>query len=118
MTNYFLLKDYCPHCERGDQIHIGKTGKAFVFRGYRQEDHDNPDMHPIASYTDWMFFIANCGWPIVNEYGEKITIEQLKKVIDKNIDNQVEWIRKNRPEFNNEYFYDKDGYCFCWRQFS
>lgn len=124
-TNYYLLKEYCHHCERGDEVHIGKTGKAFVFRGYRREDHDNPwvshsfDASPIASYTEWMFFIANARWPIVNEYGEKITVEQLKAVIDKNpTDNQVEWIRKNKPEFSNEYFYDKDGYCFCWREFS
>lgn len=118
-TNFYLLKDYCNHCGKGEEIHIGKTGKAFVFRGYRQEDHGNPALNPIASYIDWMFFIANSRWPIVNEYGEKITVEQLKAAIDKNPeDNQVEWIRKNKPEFSHEYFYDKDGYCFCWREFS
>ena len=118
MTNYYLLKEYCPHCERGNQIHIGHTGKAFVFRGYRQNDYDNPDIDPIESYTDWMRFIAYCEWPIVNEYGEHVTIDEFKKVVDKNTDNQIEWIRKNKPELLSEYWYDKDGYCFCGRQFS
>lgn len=99
-----------------------------MFRGYKQYDYESPLLNEviehytslsIESYNDWMLFIEGNNWPIVNEYGETLTIEEFKEVITRNTtDNQIEWVRKNGPEFLKDYWYDKYGYCFYGKYFS
>lgn len=62
-TNFYWIENQCPHCGRGEKIHIGKrsAGWRFSFQGY--PDHQPP----IRAWSDWQS-ILNEG-TIMDEYG-------------------------------------------------
>jgi len=75
-TNYYLLKDVCKHCGRGDdKIHLGKcsSGWAFTFRGYRENDPNNGiDGVKVECIEDWLNLIRHTpNSKIVDEYGRE-----------------------------------------------
>lgn len=80
-TNYYYHMNVCPHCKRADKpIHIGKSsaGWTFSFRGYRKDYEDRK----ITSYAEWLTFLTSNIGEIRDEYGETISLEDFKKMVE------------------------------------
>jgi hypothetical protein len=73
-TKYYMIYNACASCGRGEEtLHIGKSSAGWVF---------SLNTHPeagIESLDDWRAAWANC--PIKNEYGERITPQEMERVI-------------------------------------
>jgi hypothetical protein len=69
-TNYYWRDSPCGHCNRFEEIHVGKrsAGWSFGFRGYRSE---SPVGFAVASRSHWRQVFANRPGVLVNEYGEQ-----------------------------------------------
>ncbi len=74
-TNYYLRKDYCPHCERYEQLHIGKSSAGWCFAL-----HVYPEQM-ITTLTDWKKLLAANGSRIVDEYGHEVPGAELLRII-------------------------------------
>lgn len=77
-TNYYHRTNICPHCNRYDEHHIGKSsaGWTFSFRGY----HDYDELE-IKSYAEWLSILES-GGVIYNEYGKEVTLDDFKALIE------------------------------------
>jgi len=75
-TNYYLTKDVCVHCGRGDERkHIGKSSSGWCF-----SLHVYPE-DGIRDLKDWKPLFRKSKTQIENEYGEKISMDQMIEVI-------------------------------------
>lgn len=78
-TNYYLeTESPCAHCGRSDpekRLHIGKSsaGWCFALRVY-------PD-RGIEDLDDWELEWAKPGAVIFDEYGDRIDVEEMRRVI-------------------------------------
>lgn len=88
-TNYSVRINCCPHCERYEEIHIGKYSykHVFIFQGYKDVK--------LTSYTEWKEFLStkHAEMDIFDEDGEKINFDTFFELIDSS----------NVPE-NTNYF--------------
>jgi len=69
-TNYYARVRHCDKCNRGDDLHIGKSsmGWKFSFRGHR--DHSPP----LTTEQAWRDFLRDV--PIFDEYGDRVEYEE------------------------------------------
>lgn len=75
-TNFYLIRECCPHCGRGsDRLHIGKSSAGWCFSLRVHEDDG------INSLADWEAQWAQPNTRIVDEYGDVIQIEELRRRI-------------------------------------
>lgn len=75
-TNYYLIRECCPHCNRGnDRIHIGKSSAGWCF-SLRVHDDDG-----IMSLDDWETQWSQPNTRIVDEYGEHVSVEHMRSRI-------------------------------------
>lgn len=73
-TNFYQVKDCCDKCGRGSEyIHIGKSSAGWPFHV-----HIIPSQG-INSWADWKNLLKKTGDAIEDEYGEKITLEELNR---------------------------------------
>jgi hypothetical protein len=78
-TNYYIIKNYCSHCNRGDHVnHLGKQslGWKFLF----QSDND------INSFNEWISIIKKHGYKIQDEYKQIIDLPDFISMVNKNQD--------------------------------
>lgn len=77
-TNYYLHSDLCPHCgHSNEKRHIGKssTGWCFALHVYPEDGiHDLPDWE-----REW----SQPGLIIKDEYGQFISVDEMKEIITK-----------------------------------
>lgn len=69
-TNYYAINQ-----ETNKELHIGKSSAGWCF-GL----HIIPEEH-LNSLDDWVQMLETGNWTITNEYGESLSIEQLKEII-------------------------------------
>ena len=62
-TNYYARYNICKHCNRFDEIHIGKSSAGWQFSFHAT--------HEIRSYKDWLNFFKK----------HKVVIYDGKKVV-------------------------------------
>jgi len=75
-TNFYLIRECCEHCGRGsDQIHIGKSSAGWVF-----SLNTHPD-EGINTLKDWEEQWSQPSTRIVDEYGDVITLDEMRKRI-------------------------------------
>jgi len=71
-TNYYVTHNYCEHCQRGDKLHIGKSSCGWKFAL-----KINPSKYnSLGEFKQWLV-----GKNITNEYGDRISYEELMKKI-------------------------------------
>lgn len=109
-TNYYLHRqtpeDLCQHCGRGrayEEVHIGKSsgGWKFLF---------NSDEYQITTYKCWQKELTKPENKdhIYDEYGRKISPEELFKLIENKQKDD-----RGRPDINEPYTNpDPEGYLF------
>ena len=98
-TNYYLKKDVCQHCGRGDApLHIGKSsyGWRFLFSA----------VPGPRSFDEWKEALSE--GQIVDEYGDPVTKEAFLA--------RVEQTKSGRVDHYE--FLDADGYPFVCYEFS
>lgn len=100
-TNYYLYKNCCAHCGRGDDSkHIGKSSSGWVFSLNTHHDEG------ISSLKDWEEAWATEGAVIKDEYGQVIPIEEMVGIITRR-----SWgFRKEKPPgyYSWEEFHQKN----------
>jgi hypothetical protein len=76
-TNYYARENYCEHCQRGDELHIGKSSAGWHFALHIIPERDLIDL------DSWTAFLTDTTVkrPIFDEYGSPVTFEELMKVI-------------------------------------
>jgi hypothetical protein len=80
-TNYYVATgpDRCQSCGRGhdgENLHIGKSsiGWQFLFAPY-------PD-RGLTSWRAWKAHLAASAYPIVDEYGQTVGIDDFARMVD------------------------------------
>jgi len=75
-TNFYLHKEPCNHCERGESpLHIGKSSSGWVF-----SLHIIPE-RGINNLYDWIVVLLKPDLTIRDEYDRTVTFEELLKTI-------------------------------------
>ena len=77
--NYYMERNRCPHCGRGDRVHIGKSSAGWVFalRRYKNEN--------VLELSDWIRLWLEPGVRILNEDGEEVSVgDMVQIVMDRN----------------------------------
>ncbi len=75
-TNYYLHRDICPHCGRGDErLHIGKSSAGWCFSLHVDADEG------INSLDDWKALWSAPHTKIVDEYGREHSCDQMLETI-------------------------------------
>lgn len=75
-TNYYLKRNCCPTCGRGDEpLHIGKSSGGWCF-----SLHVHPE-DGINDLCDWEKEMYESGGVIENEYGETISVVRMLEII-------------------------------------
>jgi len=98
-TNYYARYELCSHCNRYEEIHIGKSSMNFKFMFHATDE--------IKSYEDWIKFLSRKKTKIFDEYGNKISLKDFKKKVAE----KQKAVYNNIAELNQERMYlDKDRY--------
>ena len=99
-TNYYVIENYCDHCKRGDQRHIGKSSAGWTF-GLRVYPDDG-----LHDWPDWERHLADKR--IEDEYGREVSLAELTRTVTQRSWPATsamtdEWFRANgaRPGPNN-----------------
>lgn len=103
-TNYYLLIDTCPHCGRCDEenrLHIGKSSGGWCFSLHVMPERDIHDL------DDWLPLLDT--GQIVDEYGEKVTIQELLDVITNR--HWTDWEQCNWEQCNHDeaHFHERNN---------
>lgn len=79
-TNYYLHRNICAHCGRGDPpLHIGKSSWGWCFALHVGSQSDEGLMTGIHDLGDWQAIWRD--GEIRDEYGVKISIEGMERQI-------------------------------------
>lgn len=79
-TNYYLIRDVCPHCGRGDpRIHIGKSSAGWCF-SLHVSGGESWDENP-KNLDEWRQRWTEHGVLIVDEYGKTVEPAEMERVI-------------------------------------
>ncbi|WP_433731062.1 hypothetical protein ACQP2Y_21720 [Actinoplanes sp. CA-051413] len=84
-TNFFYRTNVCGHCDRYQEVHVGKrsAGWSFGFRGYPHTlfdvehpewgyDTESPFGFPVLSRADWRKVFADTPGELWDEYGRRV----------------------------------------------
>ena len=123
--NYYLRKNECKHCNRYDDIHIGKSsaGWTFSFRGYKDYDYkDNGFDNPVISWKDWKEILRKED-NIYDEYNQKISFKEFEKLVESKKEqpnNHVTYCEKEYADtdYLNHLWLDEEGNSFSDSEFS
>jgi hypothetical protein len=75
-TNYYLHRDFCPHCGRGDErLHIGKSSAGWCFSLHVDADEG------VNSLEDWKALWLEPNSKIVDEYGREHSADEMLSTI-------------------------------------
>lgn len=117
-TNYYTVKNICEHCHRHDRdLHIGKSsaGWTFSFQGYRADYH----VPKIETYEQWLDMLKE--ERIFDEYGEEITLAELKEIVEKKRsepNNHTTYVEIHHPDHAKNCWLDGQGNSFTGVEFS
>lgn len=105
-TNYYLSTNYCFHCKRGDEIHLGKSSVGWVFLLKHNPEH-------YKSWEDmkgWLLRSQLQGI-IRDEYGEEVELKDFIEIVEY----KQKMISNKKP---SERIEDSEKYCFILGEFS
>jgi hypothetical protein len=105
-TNYYWIKNPCPHCGHGDRLHIGKSAAGWKFMFHAPEG--------VRSYTDWLEILRSDRGTIVSQYGEEFSVGHFEEIVEIKNDDSNE----NPSVRDSNEWYDEDGYHFSGYEFS
>ena len=120
-TNYYAIIDSCPHCKRGEKLHIGKSsgGWEFLFRAYQP-----PHVPVLMLYKDWIELLERPTTVITNEYDEVVPFEKIILRLAPTLPGMVsarrmsEYVKGDKLVDQSQYWQDPDGAEFCNNEFS
>jgi hypothetical protein len=74
-TNYYLRYNNCSHCQRYDELHIGKASSGWCFSLHVIPEKDIHDLE------DWEKLFNDPANIIFDEYDEKVSVEAMIIII-------------------------------------
>lgn len=102
-TNFYLYKNTCRHCGRGDApLHIGKSSAGWCFAL-----HVLPE-EGIKDLDDWKKRFEGAGNTIKDEYGREVTPEEMIETITKREGNLGKTRKAPTMYDSLEDFFDKN----------
>lgn len=112
-TNYYVIENYCPHCNRGDIVyHLGKQSAGWKFLFHAQDN--------INSFDEWINFIKSRNLKIQDEYKRTINIAEFVSMVISRQDGLAQDTTSNGEVWKlvkDDYFVDALGFEFCKREF-
>ena len=84
-TNYYARYNRCQHCDRYDEIHLGKSsgGWSFSFHGLRPDKWDLAEgAEEILTEADWKAWLRDNDHQIHNEYGDKLLDQEFWDLVE------------------------------------
>ncbi len=72
-TNYYLQVNYCEHCKRYDEVHLGKCSKGWKFLFRKSEN--------IKNIADAVYLTSK--YLIIDEYGRNISSKDFWDMVHK-----------------------------------
>lgn len=81
-TNYDLHFNPCPTCGHSiEKLHIGKSSKGWCFALHVGNFLINEEIHAIGTLDDWKRIFEFPNTTIKDEYGKKLTTDEMLRVI-------------------------------------
>lgn len=123
-TNYYAHLEYCDKCGRADIHHIGKSSAGWTFSFHAI---DNFLTLTISSWKDWQSILGEPTTKIFDEYGDSITFEAFRELVEKKKGekyNHAKECRDGNSEIMGPYcsaqgqFLDDEGNSFSEGKFS
>lgn len=108
-TNYFIVRNFCEHCGRGEREHIGKSSAGWTF-SFQATDE-------VYDFATWLENVKRPGSIIVDEYDGIFTVDELLTLIERKRDAPNNHAR-DVHELPGHAFLDKDGNSFTRWDFS
>lgn len=109
-TNYYWIKDPCPHCGHGkEKAHIGKSSYGWTFSFHGIDD-------VVKSYKEWLNIFENENGIIKDEYGEVKSVEYFKDLVESKRNakmNHTIYAKEKHPEhYKRDCWLDDEGNSF------
>jgi len=106
-TNYYTKLKECKHCNRYEEVHLGKSsaGWQFSFQYNGGEYYKN-----IEQMKEWLK-----GKQILNEYEEKVSYEEFWEMVKNKQKSSNSNHASKHTDYNNRVI---DGYSFTDCEFS
>jgi len=112
-TNYYAYADVCEHCGRGDiRNHIGKNSGGWTFSWHGGVWIMGEGL--AMACTDWYEYLARPGVVIKHEYGDVVSLEKFRKMVESSADAA----RNHAREYPNGSWLDEHGCSFSGYEFS
>ena len=131
-TNFYWRDNPCQHCERYEEIHVGKrsAGWSFGFRAWPHRpmspahpewgfDPQSPFGFPVESRADWRQVFATRPGVLVDEYGrvEEDPVAWLDALEAPSLPKQS-WEDHQAGRFVRDGYRDAEGFRFGAYEFS
>lgn len=109
-TNYYLHRNVCAHCGRGDEpLHIGKSSAGWCFSLHVGTLGDDEPLSHIADLDGWRA-IWHDG-EISDKYGNKLSIAEMEMVITVRDNSTLnDWDSREWRGYLNEYDFHARNY--------
>ena len=104
-TNYYHHTAVCSKCGEGEESHIGKSSFGWTFNWHALED--------VKSCDEW-YDRLGAGGSIIDEYGEIISLEDFRKLVDEKRNSK----HNHALEYPEGNWTDDDGCSFSDNEFS
>lgn len=121
-TNYYQRINICEHCNRYDEIHLGKSSSGWTF-GFHGERRSDPELYPmgiVLTFDDWKARLKDA--KIFNENNEEVSLDKLLELIKSKKNeklNHTIYCREHEPKYAaRDCWLDKDGNSFSEGEFS
>lgn len=121
-TNYYHRTNICQHCNRYDEVHIGKSshGWTFNFHGERESDPEfNPLGGIVISFADWKERLKE--GRIFDEHGKETSLEDFIQLVESKRDekyNHATYCQTYHPDYASRSWLDDEGNSFSEGEFS
>jgi hypothetical protein len=126
-TNYYALLKCKEEDNERDGVsnillHIGHASRGWIFNFRCYGDNDVSftklllSQHTIKSYGDWLKILSQPNCQIISGYGERLTLDEFKAVVDSHRDKNKNYETGFPP--NHERFADECGNCFIKGNFA
>lgn len=112
-TNYYHRTNICPHCDRYDENHIGKSSGGWTF-GFHGEREKEPEFNSlggvVVSFEDWKTRFKD--GKIFDEYGDEISVEKFINLVETKRDaklNHTEYCVEQHSRTSENWLDDEEN---------
>jgi len=120
-TNYYARTNICEHCNRYDELHIGKSsaGWTFSFHGYKPSAFAE-HVPLLDSWKAWQEYLQQPGIKVFSEYGEEVAYADFAKMVEAKKSEELNhtlYCRQRSCTYSQDDELDDEGNSFSYSEF-